>query len=268
MDEERDADRPRCYAAELGDCDGKISREHYISRSVLELIGDGKSVTVSNLPFLEKDIPTDLGIKSLTAKVLCKHHNSILTDLDVAGVSMFRAMAAFTGATGEPAAPAETIRIDGDAFERWLLKLFCGSVFSGNIRFPDFGDRKGKSIPSDVTRVLYGKDNFRPYKGVYLHGASPVKPILTDGIVLKTSALHYSGVEVLVGVRVWLFGFQFDLVAFGVSFGMPAALKETSYRPAAILSPASNVRIEFTWADGPRSEDVVFEFLGERPASA
>lgn len=268
MDDEQDADRPRCYAAELGDCDGKISREHYISRSVLELIGNGKSVTVSNLPFLKKDSPTELGIESLTARVLCKRHNNILTDLDVAGTSMFRAMAAFTGATGEPAAPAETIRIDGVAFERWLLKLFCGSVFSGNIQFPEFGDRKGKTIPSDVTRVLYGTDKFRPYKGVYLHGASPEKPILTDAIVLKTSALHYSGCEVLVGVRVWLFGFQFDLAAFGVSFGIPMALRETSYRPAAISSPSSNVRIEFSWADGPQSEEVVFEYLGERSASA
>lgn len=268
MDDEQDADRPRCYAAELGDCDGKISREHYISRSVLELIGNGKSVTVSNLPFLKKDTPTDLGIESLTAKVLCKRHNNILTDLDVAGARMFRAMAAFTGATGEPAVPAETIRIDGAAFERWLLKLFCGSVFSGTIRFPEFGDRKGKSIPFDVLRILYGKDKFRLHKGVYLHRANPEKPILTDGRVLKTSALHYCGFEVLVGVRVWLFGFQFDLVAFGVAFGMPTALKETSYRPAAISSPASNVRIEFTWADGPQSEEVVFEYLGERPASA
>lgn len=176
-------------------------------------------------------------------------------------------MDAFTGGTAEPRAPAETIRMDGDAFERWLLKLFCGGLFSGNIRVPEFGSREGKPPPTDQTRVLFGKEKFRLYKGLYLHGGSPEKPINTDEDVLKTAELHISGFEVLVGVRVWLFGFQFDLVAAGVSFGMPMAMKHASYRPAGLSSAGSNVLIEFEWRDGPQSAVLVFDDLGEMPGT-
>ena len=77
-----------------------------------------------------------------------------------------------------------------------------------------------------------------------------------------TAALHISGIEILVGVRVWLCGFQFDLVAAGVLFGMPMAMKEASYRPAGLSSASSNVLIEFEWRNGPQSPAVVFEYLG------
>jgi hypothetical protein len=266
MDDHRTTDGPKCYAAGLGDCYGKVNREHYVSRSVLEQIGDGKSVTVTNLPFLEKDIPREIGIGSLTAKVLCERHNSGLSELDTTGAKMFAAMETFTGSAGQPSTPAETIRIDGDTFERWLLKLFCGGLFSGNIRIPEFGPRVGKPPPTELTQVLFGMEKFRPYKGLYLHGESPDKPINTDGNVFKTSALHISGIEVLVGVRVWLFGFQFDLVAFGVSFGLPRAMRDASYRPAGLSSVSSNIQINFEWRDGPQSPIVVFDYLGERPA--
>ena len=268
MDDEGPPDRPRCYAAGLGDCCGKVNREHYISQSVLKQIGDGKSVTVRNAPFLNRDTPKEIGIASLTAKVLCEHHNGVLSELDSTGVRMFAAMDAFTGRAGESLAPAETIRIDGDAFERWLLKLFCGGLFSGNIRIPEFGRREGKLPPTELTWVLFGKEKFRPYKGLYLHGGSPEKPIYTDVDVLKTASLHISGVEVLIGMQVWLFGFQFDLVAAGVSFGMPKAIKDASYRPAGLSSTSSNVLIEFEWRDGPQSPMVMFDYLGERPARA
>jgi hypothetical protein len=266
MDGEQTTDGPRCYASALGDCQGKVNREHYVSRSVLEQIGDGKSVTVRNLPFQNKDVSKEIGIASLTAKVLCERHNSALSELDITGARMFEAMEAFTGATGQPLGPAATIRIDGEAFERWLLKLFCGGLFSGCIRIPEFGPRDRKPPPTELTRVLFGKEKLLPYKGLYLHGGSPDKPIYTDGDVFKTSALHISGLEVLVGVRVWLFGFQFDLVAAGVSFGMPTAMKDASYRPAGFSCAKSNVLIEFGWRDGPRSPVVVFDYLGERPA--
>lgn len=57
------ADGPRCYAAGLGDCYGKVNREHYISQSALKQIGDGKSVTVRNVPFLKKDTPKESGLR-------------------------------------------------------------------------------------------------------------------------------------------------------------------------------------------------------------
>jgi hypothetical protein len=266
MDDERPHNGFRCYAAGLGDCYGKVNREHYISQSVLKQIGDGKSVTIRNMPFLKKDTPKEIGIASLTANVLCERHNSTLSVLDAVGARMFAAMEAFIGGTEEALAPEETIRIDGDAFERWLLKLFCGGLFSGNIRIPEFGRREGKPPPTELARVLFGMDKFRPYKGLYLQGGSPEKPIITDGDVLKTSALHISGFEVLVGVRVWLFGFRFDLVAAGVSFGMPTAIKDASYRPAGLSSASSNVLIEFEWRDRPQSPLVVFDYLGECPA--
>src|ERR1700744_5970980 len=66
-----------CWAASLGDCEGKISREHLVSESLLPEGG----VMVSGLPWC-KDEPKPLGNAALTGKILCQKHNSELSELD------------------------------------------------------------------------------------------------------------------------------------------------------------------------------------------
>src|SRR5688572_20977335 len=68
-----------CYAAPLQDCDGRPpTREHYISKNLLERFGNG--FFVAGLPWL--DSPRALGVNALVGRVLCERHNNALSPLD------------------------------------------------------------------------------------------------------------------------------------------------------------------------------------------
>lgn len=113
----------RCYAASLGDCDGKPSREHYISRSVLRLASD--TPTVEGMPGLPDG---QYSIKSLASKILCQKHNTALSHLDAVAAQAIGALhrfdEEFKDAAGTPF--PDLVVVDGDLLERWLVKVALG----------------------------------------------------------------------------------------------------------------------------------------------
>ena len=70
-----------CWAAVLGDCDDKMSREHIITEGVFS----DDRIKVEGMPWC-LDEYRDIGLANLTRKVLCKRHNETLTDVDRAGI--------------------------------------------------------------------------------------------------------------------------------------------------------------------------------------
>ena len=60
-----------CWARNLGGCSGKMSAEHYLSRASFP---DGATLT---LPGWTE--PRKVGAAAMTSKVLCQHHNSMLS---------------------------------------------------------------------------------------------------------------------------------------------------------------------------------------------
>jgi hypothetical protein len=89
---------PSCYLRETNACDTKITREHLVSESVLEVLAE-KEVAVTGLPWLngqQKILPFD----ALVSKCLCGAHNSRLASIDAAGARFFAAFQ--TCCTTEP----------------------------------------------------------------------------------------------------------------------------------------------------------------------
>ncbi|WP_157726485.1 hypothetical protein [Imhoffiella purpurea] len=74
-----------CWASEYSSCDGKISREHYISKSVFEQ----PFIYVSGFDWC-KDKEKKIGLSNLTAKILCERHNNSLSFVDQAGLNAIR----------------------------------------------------------------------------------------------------------------------------------------------------------------------------------
>lgn len=68
----------KCYAGVLNDCCKTISKEHYISKAVMDLMGDMVKVTSPRLGFDAKELPP----KAIAANILCKRHNEALSPLD------------------------------------------------------------------------------------------------------------------------------------------------------------------------------------------
>ena len=75
-----------CWAWSLGDCGGGISREHYVSQSVFP----DQSIFVQGIDWC-LDEAKEIRIETLTAKILCKRHNTALSELDAtAGLPSIR----------------------------------------------------------------------------------------------------------------------------------------------------------------------------------
>src|SRR5687768_3950665 len=75
-----------CWASIIGGCSDKASREHLVSAS----LWTKERLDVVGFPWC-KDSPKRIGLSSLTGKVLCTEHNSLLSEADEAGKAAFDA---------------------------------------------------------------------------------------------------------------------------------------------------------------------------------
>jgi len=137
-----------CYAAQLRDCDGRISAEHYVSEALLRRFKRGFTVEGSSWAA----VPKRVGTAALTAKVLCQRHNEALSGLDamIGGFYDFL-RAAIIG-------PHAGSRIfDGEDLERWSMKALLGLTVSGNIAS---GGKKARAseVPELYLRILFGDE--------------------------------------------------------------------------------------------------------------
>ncbi len=111
----------KCYAAPLLDCSETISREHYLSRAMLAVLGRNFRVTRPRFGWAEKPMTE----QAMTAKILCERHNERLSGLDAEGAGFVHALKTMAerldGGGGEDA-------FSGFDLERWLLKTLCGYV--------------------------------------------------------------------------------------------------------------------------------------------
>ena len=73
-----------CWATPLGDCAGKISREHIITRGIFE----NDETSVQGFPWCPE--PVRISLNGFTAKILCEKHNSALSTADDAGIATIK----------------------------------------------------------------------------------------------------------------------------------------------------------------------------------
>lgn len=122
---------PGCYARALKDCSKTISREHYVSTAVSELLGDEHRIT--NASWLSPGqesagIPTS----ALGSKILCERHNCALSALDAQAKAFFTELV-WGLSDSPPRVRHRHVTVDGDRLELWLLKACCGALASGNL---------------------------------------------------------------------------------------------------------------------------------------
>lgn len=112
-----------CFLQDWGNCSGKMSREHYISKTVLEAISSSGAVQIGGLPWQSHQTMQSIGIQSLVSNILCETHNSGLSQLDSVAGMLFRTLDA---ADKNPAGLSAVTRVDGPLVERWFIKILCG----------------------------------------------------------------------------------------------------------------------------------------------
>ena len=158
-----------CWASGLGNCGGGISREHLVSESVFP----NQSIYVQGMDWC-LDAPKLIRIESLTAKVLCKDHNSLLSELDAtAGRAFNVTIPEFVDTTTQrshmpylPWAP-KYFTIDGPTLERWCLKTLLNFAFNRELKIGP-GSHTPGVVPGELARIAFGLEGFSQGCGLYI----------------------------------------------------------------------------------------------------
>lgn len=127
----------KCWAAPCGGCGEGPSREHLLSEC---LFPDG-AVHVSGFDWCRGETKS-IGINGLARQILCKTHNSALSETDSEAK---KAVAVFQRSKPPYATdPLGNNEVDGHKFERWLLKTAINLSYGGNLHI---GAGMNESIP-------------------------------------------------------------------------------------------------------------------------
>ena len=125
----------RCYASGLGDCEGPIEDEHFIPKSLQDMLGP---VTVEGLRWQQGSRVLMQAGSYAHSRVLCRRHHDELDGIDGVAFAYFKNLMLIaspkhvrTGALMTSTDIAAVIH--GRALERWFLKTICGGVSSRNI---------------------------------------------------------------------------------------------------------------------------------------
>jgi hypothetical protein len=235
---------PGCYAQRLCDCRGRVNAEHVVSHALLKAVWEGESGgRVYGLTFLRAtpNEPAQLGIKSLTAKILCEGHNGALSPFDTEIVKFFRAMERLVldESNGEPVAANSYVR--GDFIERWMFKTLINGLFSGNFPAPFVNSFAGQLPGDEDLQIIYRNAPIPHGQGIYLtHDRSRV-----DHHVFRLEVVgHPTGI---VGLRMWVMGSRFSLVLTDERDAFPE-LATATYRPKKIITAKTRNAIVLSWA--------------------
>src|SRR5947209_2587209 len=236
-----------CYAAGRGGCSSGLSREHYVSRSVLDLFSDGDAVSLGGFAWMAKGKVKDLPIDAITARVLCEEHNRQLSPLDSEALRLFQTWERMYPEFANPANPSSwTERVDGELLERWMLKTLCGCASSGVVAMPETV-RPGWHIPDTWISVLFGDAPMPANCGLYLLSEPGDQATAERAIVIEPFGL---GGE-LVGVRMELNGLS--LALFMDPPALPLEKRQLiTCRPARIVfcDAQSEKGVHLGWTDG------------------
>jgi hypothetical protein len=165
-----------CWACELGDCGGKLSREHTVSACLFP----SGNATVKGFAWC-RDAPKTIGIQSLTRNILCERHNNRLSDLDSAVLEFFDAiresgrLSDVRSKLRKNAWSVEHFNVRASHLERWLFKTLINLTYRDKFRFGDT-DKECGMPPIELVQIVFGIAPFRGYAGMYL-GIKPNEQI-------------------------------------------------------------------------------------------
>ena len=163
----------RCYLSPTGNCGTKITREHFISRNILERITTSTLKFENAAHFFGGKSTVEIAITAFSAKVLCDVHNSALSPLDTEAGSAFSKIEDLyrdIKRIGEAKRVFKSFYLSsGIDIERWMVKVYCGLVAAGKIRGIRGKVVQRDALPPCLFDSLMGKSMLDSPLGLYMH---------------------------------------------------------------------------------------------------
>jgi hypothetical protein len=237
---------PKCYLGFTDDCSSKISREHYVSKVVLQQY---KNLTISGMPWQTEGQATGVNSNSLAANILCDRHNSLLSPLDAIGGHSLEAIhhAVQHAMKRSVSRQSAYFLIDGEAFERWGMKAMLGLLHAKVARQNGvalLGEHT--FLTTTIMQGLLGGRIARP-SGLRVRGM-PNALVIDDA--LNMAPLTNSKGKNLNGLILQIRGISFEFL-FDVEGADSAAINDkTFYRPRIVdvIGPRRTARIFLSWS--------------------
>ena len=148
----------KCYATQIGNCGGGLSKEHYISASVLKIAGS--SIEIAGFPWQQRDEVSRLSVSALTARILCKHHNEQLSSLDAVAKHFLIGLKATSDEITQGELSHSTFQLSGLDLELWFLKVLIGVLSMRRI-----------DVPPTWVNILFRRESWSEGSGLYFFGA-------------------------------------------------------------------------------------------------
>lgn len=220
-----------CILRGHGNCRGHMSREHYISKSVLTEIAKNTVLQIGGLPWQEPNVLQNIGINSLTAKIFCEGHNSELGQLDQVALRFFNCINAID--KNPETLPASSVFL-GKQLERWMLKILIGLASSTTIN--------NRAVPMAWKDLLMG-GTWPPKWGLYFPN------IVHETIFIKnleiTTHINPENKNVLAST------FNINGILATLCLGVPDDPEKFGiFRPRGLIFPNTRdgeKRIELRW---------------------
>lgn len=255
---------PGCYARVLNTCSSKLSREHYVSQAVLDLLGDEHRITNARwLPHGQQSeaIPSS----ALGSRILCETHNNALSTLD-AHAKVFFSELLWGISDSPPPEKHRRVLIDADQLELWLLKACCGAFASGNL--VEHRRRVPREIPDAWVSLLFSGRGWQPATGMHIRQVTlhPYRGYAIGPAYMEDSCvgggLQFGGVEMFL-----LFG---GSAANRILEESSGEMRPLIYRPGQIRieSRARTIDIMLEWRTWIPTQAVSYRWTEAEPGLA
>lgn len=191
----------KCYSNHHDNCSEDITREHYISETILKQFNTNM---VSGMPWLEGKVVA-LPPNALASNILCGRHNNELSFLDALAGKTFTHLREMN--SNSPIYKNIQNNISGDDFELWVLKVLCGMIASKNAGAD--GMPIEFKIPEQWIDILYKKIDMPSKWGLYFFAVKGSQIDNTDSI--RFSPITQKGNHIIIGCILELRNFRFAL---------------------------------------------------------
>jgi hypothetical protein len=218
----------------------------------MRLLADGGDFTIGGTPWLAKGEFKSIGFNSLTAKCLCRKHNSALHPLDDAALAFFTSL---RGAFEDSFSAPRSI-VSGHDVERWLLKTLKAMAVSRNLGRGHETLSGNFSDGIDVPTLLENADAWPRGAGLYCvmvpgqqtqnHNRFQLAPITSDQNAIS-------------GLWANILGISFILLLEPLDLTRSPQAQGAVYRPSAIIVEHPNARNEvlLSWDDDLRHRQAI-----------
>lgn len=232
----------KCYASQLGNCKGGLSREHYISEALLVELG--REIRFAGFPWMKPGESQTLTPSALKARILCRTHNSALSKLDSEIRHFFRALRHASG-------PNKVFLEDtfqGEVIERWMLKAIAGMCASRVARMsPD--KRIDWAPPISWLQTIFDEAPLSSGQGLFIEVAvgQQIRSVAGFGL----APLLRIGSDEVIGGDIELAGYHFLIALDQVPSCQDAegVFRNALYRPKEMRLPSGRIKLKWKSRD-------------------